>query len=64
MIIGETTDWPGQETDPAFALPPSRDFDGGLFRRWSYLLTPADALVWLRLTNPMSQRAKRAMGVG
>ena len=47
-----TQDGPGQATDPAFALPPSRDFDGGLLRRWSYVLTSADALAVLRLAKP------------
>lgn len=47
-----TQDGPGQATDPAFALPPSRDFDGGLLRRWSYMLTSADALAVLRLAKP------------
>ncbi len=53
MIIGGTENWPGQATDPAFALPPSRDFDGGLLRRWSYQLTAADALALLRLPQPL-----------
>ena len=52
MIIGKTTNWPGRETDPAFALPPSRDFDGGLLRRWSYQMTRSDALAYLRLSGP------------
>jgi hypothetical protein len=61
--IGETTDWPGRETDPAFALPPSRDFDGGLLRRWSYHLTAADALALLRLRKPWSNLHKVGFGL-
>jgi len=62
VIIGETTDWPGRETDPAFALPPSRDFDGGLRRRWSYELTAKDALAYLRLRRPLPGWQKRVFG--
>jgi hypothetical protein len=40
---------PDRETDPAFVVPPSRDFDGGLLQQWSYTLTQADALALLRL---------------
>ena len=51
MTTGASDNGPGQGTDPAFALQPSRDFDGGLLRRWSYLLTAADALAVLRLSK-------------
>jgi hypothetical protein len=61
VIIGKTTNWPGRETDSAFALPPSRDFDGGLVQRWSYQLTRADALAYLRLSQPTKWQ-KRAFG--
>jgi len=62
VIIGKTTNWPGRETDPAFALPPSRDFDGGLIRRWSSTLTRADALALMRLRRPLAQWQRWAFG--
>ncbi len=55
-------DGPGQVTDPAFALPPSRDFDGGLLRRWSYSLTSADALAFLRLPRPQPRWQRLTLG--
>ena len=61
MTPGCPTNWPGRETDPAFALPPSRDFDGGLVQRWSYQLTRVDALAYLRLAQP-SKFQKLAFG--
>ena len=64
MKSGAPANSPGQETDPAFALPPSRDFDGGLLRRWHFTLTSADALAWLRLTAPLTQRTRRLFGLG
>ncbi|MFC3182806.1 hypothetical protein [Cypionkella sinensis] len=53
---------PGQETASAFALRPSRDFDGGLLQRWTYTLTRADALAYLRLRREWSGWAKWALG--
>jgi hypothetical protein len=61
VTLGSPTNWPGRETDPAFALQPSRDFDGGLVQRWSYQLTHADALAYLRLAQP-SKWQKLAFG--
>ena len=52
----------GQETASAFVMPPSRDFDGGLLKRWTYTLTAADALAYLRLRREWSGRAKWALG--
>jgi hypothetical protein len=63
VTSGEPENWPGRETDPALSLPPSRDFDGGLLRRWSFALTSQDALVWLRLTRPLTRRARRMIGL-
>ena len=62
---------PGRATASAFALDsvlgtsdrgPSRDFDGGLLQRWTYTLTAADALAYLRLKRAWSGRAKWALG--
>ncbi len=53
---------PGRETASAFAITPSRDFDGGLLQRWTYTLTAADALAYLRLRREWSGRAKWALG--
>ena len=53
---------PGRETASAFAVLPSRDFDGGLLQRWVYTLSAADALAYLRLRREWSGRAKWALG--
>ena len=53
---------PERETFPAFSYPVTRDFDGGLLRRWTFVLTQADALAVLRLQGKLTVRGK--MGVG
>ena len=63
MTSGTPINWPDRATDPALSLPPSRDFDGGLLRRFPYILTQADALALLRLRKPWSQRAKVGFGL-
>lgn len=61
MSLSEDGKGPEQETAPAPS--PSRDFDGGLIRRWSYTLTRADALALLRLRREWSGRAKLGFGL-
>lgn len=51
-------DRPGQETASAFAYPVKRGFDGGLLRRWTFVLTRADALAVLRLRRKWTARTK------
>ncbi len=41
---------------------PRRDFDGGLLRRWTYLLTADDALAYLRLTRPLPRWQRLLLG--
>ncbi|OYU40958.1 MAG: hypothetical protein CFE33_02465 [Pseudorhodobacter sp. PARRP1] len=53
---------PGRETASAFALRPSRDFDGGLLERWTYTLSADDALAYLRLRREWPGWAKWALG--
>lgn len=53
---------PGQETAPAFASSPARDFNGGLLERWQFMLTHADALAYLHLKREMSGATKWALG--
>jgi hypothetical protein len=62
VILGAPNSGPGQETDPAFALAPARDFDGGLVRRWPYILTQADALALLRLRRPWPRWQRWSLG--
>jgi hypothetical protein len=60
---GDGIKGPGQETASAFALPPpSRDFDGGLLRRWSYDLTAEDALALLRRPAPLPRWQRTGFG--
>ena len=59
---GEFDEKPGRATASAFAMRPSRDFDGGLLERWTYTLSAADALAYLRLKREWSGRAKWALG--
>lgn len=54
---------PGRETVPAFAYPVKRDFDGGLLERWTFVLTDADALAYLRLRREWTARAKVSLGL-
>ena len=62
-MIGDDSDTgPGQVTDPAFALPQPRDFDGGLLQRWRYMLTSADALALLRLRKPWPRGLRWTFG--
>lgn len=49
---------PGQTIAPALPVTPTRNFDGGLLSRYSYVLTQADALAYLRLRREWSGRAK------
>ena len=58
-----TRDGPGRETTPAFDYPVKRDFDGGLLRRWTYVLTWRDALAVLRLRREWAVRAKVGLGL-
>lgn len=37
---------------------PSRDFDGGLLRRWTFILTRDDALAYLDLPRPVPRHTK------
>jgi hypothetical protein len=53
---------PGQETAPAFAYSPSRNFDGGLLSRWQFTLTHADALAYLRLKRELPGWMKWLLG--
>ncbi|GLS85345.1 hypothetical protein GCM10010873_03180 [Cypionkella aquatica] len=53
---------PRRETASAFTVTPSRDFDGGLLRRWTYRLDRSDALAYLQLKREWSGRAKWALG--
>ena len=62
MTSGKPENWPDRATDPAFSIAPSRDFDGGLLRRWSYTLTAADALAVLRLPKPWPRWQKLGLG--
>ena len=59
---GGVDEKPGQEAASAFALLPSRDFDGGLLERWVFTLSAADALAYLRLQRAWSGWAKWALG--
>ena len=63
MSIKQELAGPGRETAPAFAYPVTRDFDGGLLRRWTYVLTYRDALAVLRLRQPWSARARIGLGL-
>ena len=54
---------PGRETAPAFSYPVTRDFDGGLLRRWTFVLTAADALAVLRLQRNLSGRARAGLAL-
>ena len=56
-------DGPGRATSPAFAYPVARDFDGGLLRRWCFVLTSDDALAYLRLRRDWTGRARLALGL-
>ena len=49
---------PKRDTALAFASTPSRDFDGGLLERYTYTLTRADALAYLRLKRSWPGWAK------
>lgn len=62
-MISDDTDGPGRATSPAFAYPVARDFDGGLLRRWTFVLTRADALAYLRLRREWPATAKVAFAV-
>ena len=63
MSIEQDLAGPGRETAPAFSYPVTRDFDGGLLRRWTYVLTYRDALAVLRLQRRLSVRAKVGLGL-
>ena len=54
---------PERETFPAFCYPVTRDFDGGLLRRWTFVLTRADALAVLRLPGKLSARVRIGVGL-
>ena len=61
-------DGPGRKTTPAFSCAVTRDFDGGLLRRWTFDLTHRDALAVLRLRpersgGAWSERAKVGLAV-
>lgn len=62
MSLSNDLPGPGQDTVPAFSMG-SRDFDGGLLRRWTYVLTRDDALALLRLRKEWSGRAKLGFGL-
>ncbi|MEO8241870.1 MAG: hypothetical protein ABI832_06120 [bacterium] len=47
---------------PTAPGPPSREFDGGLLQRWTYLLTAEDALTYLRLPRPMPRLQRLGLG--
>lgn len=49
MTATDIFERPKRDTALAFAAVPSRDFDGGLLERYTYTLTRADALAFLRL---------------
>ena len=53
---------PGQDTAPAFASAPARDFDGGLLSRWQFTLTHQDALAYLRLKREVPGPLKIVLG--
>ena len=63
MTFGGELEGPGLETAPAFAFAVTRDFDGGLLRRWTFVLTRADALAYLKLRHESPVRFKVAIGV-
>lgn len=54
---------PGRDSASAFASVPSRDFDGGLLERYTFTLTHADALAYLRLKRDWPDWAKWAFGL-
>jgi hypothetical protein len=59
----EPSEQPKRETALAFASVPSRDFDGGLLERYTYTLTSADALAYLRLKRDLPGWAKLLFGL-
>lgn len=61
-MTSDDTFGPGRATSPAFAYPVTRDFDGGLLRRWCFVLTSDDALAYLRLRREWTGRAKVVFG--
>jgi hypothetical protein len=63
VTLGDSSDGPGRETTPAFSYPVKRDFDGGLLQRWTFVLTRADALAYLRLRREWSVGFKVALGL-
>ena len=63
MTASNGTGMPGRDSASAFAFAPSRDFDGGLLQRYTFTLTHADALAFLRLQREWPDRAKWALGL-
>ena len=62
MTSDDSAAGPRRETASAFASVPSRDFDGGLLERYTFTLTRADALAFLRLKREVPGRTKWALG--
>ncbi|MBC7477778.1 MAG: hypothetical protein H7317_06745 [Pseudorhodobacter sp.] len=63
MSIDKDSAGPERDTASAFSYPVTRDFDGGLLRRWTFMLTYRDALAVLRLKRRLSRRARIALGL-
>lgn len=63
MTASHGSDMPGRDSASAFASVPSRDFDGGLLERYTFTLTHADALAYLRLKREWPGWAKWALGL-
>ncbi len=62
-MTSDTLAGPGRETASALSYPVTRDFDGGLLRRWDFVLTAKDAVAVLRLRRGLSRRAKIGLGL-
>ena len=63
MIPDPELDGPERETAPAFSYPVTRDFDGGLLQRWTFVLTATDALAVLRLRRKFTGRDRIGLGL-
>lgn len=63
MSQADPPEQPKRGSALAFASQPSRDFDGGLLERYTYTLTRADALAYLRLKREAPGWAKVLFGL-